>query len=109
MIDNKQDCLDHLAYRLSRSAEWRGTQADRFPNDKRNASAGAKLKKLAENACTIPDTKWNALAPFFDQNGTRWLDAVSTTSRDVGFRKTPADFDGYLDNLISNLSKPTRH
>ncbi len=109
MIDDKQECLDHLAYRLSRSSEWRGTQADRFPDDKRNLNAAAKLKALAVNARTIPDTKWKTLAPFFDPNNTGWLDAVSTTSRDVGFRNTPSDFDGYLDKLIYNLSKPTRH
>lgn len=109
MIDIKQECLDHLAYRLSRSSEWRGSQADRFPNDRRNINAAAKLQELAANARTIPDSKWNALAPYFDPNNTRWLDAVSTTSRDVGFRNTPSDFDGYLDKLISNLSKPTRH
>ncbi|MBB5053051.1 hypothetical protein HNQ36_003042 [Afipia massiliensis] len=109
MIDNKQDCLDHLAYRLSRSSEWRTKQSERFSDDPRNKRAAARLKDLAANCRIIPDSKWLKLAPYFDPTNNRWLDAVSNTSGDVGFRKTPADFDGYLDNLISNLSRPTRH
>ena len=109
MIDNKQDCIDHLAYRLSRSAEWRGTQAERFNDDARNARAAQKLKELSANCRAIPDSKWVVIAPYFDPSGNRWLDAVSNTSRDVCFRNNPKDFDGYLDNLISALTKPTRH
>jgi len=108
MID-KQECIGHLASRISRSAKWRTIQSERFGDDARNARAAAKLNELAANCRAIPDSKWTKIAPYFDPSGNRWLDAVSNTSRDVGFRKTPADFDGYLDNLISNLSKPTRH
>jgi hypothetical protein len=54
----------------------------------------------------IPDLIWTAIAPYYNECDSRWLAAVSDTNRDIGFKRHPRDFSGYLENLVENL---TRH
>jgi hypothetical protein len=108
MIDQKQEFIEHLAYRLPRAAAWRQSQAEKFPNDKRNLRAAERLRALATDM-NVPDAIWANIRTHFDPCSPRWLDAISTTSREVGFRTRPNDFSEYLETLISNLSKPTRY
>jgi hypothetical protein len=101
-MTTKDDCLAYLSHRAERGAEWREQLALKYP-DKRNLKAAERLRAIAATL-DISAELWPAIAPHYDEADPRWLDAVSTTNRDVVFRQRPKDSEGYLRNLISNLT-----
>jgi len=56
-----------------------------------------------ESQIVIPDNVWEKLAPLVSDLAC--LAAISETNRDVAFRKHPADFSAWLENLHSNLPR----
>jgi hypothetical protein len=113
-LDNKQEslklldkteCENHIQHSLRSCRNWRLNRAETFPGDKRNMRAANRLLELSSNVA-IPDIVWSKIAPYFGKYDTRWQDAVSQTNREIEFLKKPSDFDGYLHNLVVNV---TRH
>ncbi|HEV2154648.1 hypothetical protein [Bradyrhizobium sp.] len=86
---------------LRRTARWRRTIAQRFPNDPRNIGAAERLGDIAGRV-SLSGEQCAALAPHFDDR-ERWNDALSDTSRAVGIRLGFDSFDAYVQNLIGAL------
>lgn len=86
---------------LKRTARWRKSVAERFPNDPRNLPAADRLGGLARQVA-LTDEQYAALAPHFN-GGERWNDALSDTSRFVGMRPGFDSFDAYTRQLIGTL------
>jgi hypothetical protein len=102
-MTTKNDCLESLSLNLAKTGPWRGLQSKKWPDDTRNGPAAQRLADLAEQATDISDHQWALLAPHFDPADRRWNDAVSTASRDVGFRSKPATFDAYVETVLAAL------
>jgi hypothetical protein len=102
-MTTKNDFLDFLRINLAKSANWRRLQALRWPDDARNERAAQRLFLLASQATDINDDAWDHVGPYFDPNDRRWHEAVSSASRDVGFRTSPHDFNSYVQNVIDTL------
>jgi hypothetical protein len=105
MTNYKDHCTRYLSNRLRGSSDWRRAQGTKFPADTRNDEASLRLLEL-ESLIEISDLIWTAIAPYYNENDSRWLAAVSDTNRNIGFRRHPRDSSGYLENLVENL---TRH
>jgi hypothetical protein len=86
---------------LKRTARWRKSVAQRFPNDPRNPAAADLLGRLAQEV-SLTEHQCAALAPHFD-GSERWNDALSDTSRFVGIRPGFNTFDAYTQQLIGAL------
>ncbi|WP_445216192.1 hypothetical protein ACKWRH_28285 [Bradyrhizobium sp. Pa8] len=86
---------------LKRTARWRRTIAQRFPNDPRNMAAADRLGDLARQVF-LTGEQCAALAPHFDDS-ERWNDVLSDTSRAVGIRPGLDSFDAYAQRLIGAL------
>jgi hypothetical protein len=86
MISNsKQNCIDDLSASITRSANWRRALQTKF-NDPRNERAAARLDKLASETNDLSDEAWSELKSHYNWASGRWSEAVSQTSRQVGFR-----------------------
>jgi hypothetical protein len=94
MTNYKEYCTKYLSNRLRGSSDWRRAQGTKF-NDARNDKASQRLLEL-ESSIEIPDAIWNDIAPYYNENDSRWLAAVSDTNRDIGFRRHPRDFSTSL-------------
>jgi hypothetical protein len=92
MFHNKTNFGAALSEQFRTSALWRKAQAKRFKYDARNAEASQRLLEL-ESQIVIPDDVWEKIKPL-----------VSDPNRDVGFRKHPADFADWLEDLHANLA-----
>jgi hypothetical protein len=101
-FNNKSDFTTTLSDQFRMSANWRKAQAKRYAYDARNAEAAQRLLAL-KSEINIPDSVWLQLEPLVSDPAC--LAVVSETNRDVGFRKHPADFAAWLENLHSNLSR----
>jgi hypothetical protein len=55
-----------------------------------------------ESQIVIPDDVWEKIKPLVSD--PICLAAISETNRDVGFRKHPADFADWLEDLHANLA-----
>ena len=104
MISRLKDCQQYVVGRCHASANWRDEQLIRFPYDKRNGEAAIRLRQLA-GEIHITESEWEELSPFYDEYDARWLKAVSTTNRDIQFRKYPQDSAAYLQQLTANLTR----
>ena len=102
MIPRLHDCQQYLVGRCYSSADWRDSQQIRFAHDKRNGEAAIRLRELA-GEIKISEAEWEELSPFYDETNARWLEAVTTTNRDIKFRKHPQDSAAYLQQLAANL------
>ena len=101
-MTSRDDCLAYLSHRAERAADWREQLALKYP-DPKNLKAAARLRAIAAGL-DIPAETWPEIQPYYDESDPRWLDAVSITNRDIVFRQRPKDSEGYLRNLISNLT-----
>jgi hypothetical protein len=101
MFHNKPNFTVTLADQFRTSSNWRKAQAKRFTHDARNAEAAQRLLELALEI-VIPADVWQQLAPLIADPGC--LSAISETNRDVAFRRHPANFSAWLENLLSNLT-----
>ncbi len=102
MFNNKNIFASTLADQFRTSSNWRKAKAKRYTHDTRNAEASQRLLEL-ESQIFIPDNVWERLAPLVSDPAC--LAAISETNRDVGFRKHPAEFSAWLENLHSNLTR----
>jgi hypothetical protein len=101
MFNNKTVFAGTLSDQFRTSSNWRKAQAKRFTHDTRNAKAAQRLLEL-QSQIVIPDNVWETLEQLVSDSAC--LAAISETNRDVGFRKHPADFAAWLENLHSNLT-----
>jgi hypothetical protein len=101
MFNNKTVFAGTLSDQFRTSSNWRKAQAKRFTHDTRNAKAAQRLLEL-ESQIVIPDNVWETLEQLVSDSAC--LAAISETNRDVGFRKHPADFAAWLENLHSHLT-----
>jgi hypothetical protein len=101
-MNAKNDCRDCLSLNLAKTGAWRSLQLKKWPDDTRNAHAAQRLADLAADADINPD-QWALLAPYYPPADRRWNDAISTASRDVGFRSRPATFDAYVETVLAAL------
>src|SRR5712664_4924004 len=102
MFNNKNIFASTLSDQFRTSSNWRKAQAKRFTHDARNAEAAKRLLEL-ESQIVIPENVRQQLAPLVADPA--YLAAISETNRDVAFRKHPADFSAWLENLHSNLTR----
>jgi len=102
MFNNKNIFASTLADQFHTSSNWRKAKAKRYTHDTRNAEASQRLLEL-ESQLFIPDNVWERLAPLVSDPAC--LAAISETNRDAGFRKHPAEFSAWLENLHSNLTR----
>jgi hypothetical protein len=103
---NKQICIDDLSAGMKRSANWRRGLQAKFPDDSRNGRAATKLDQLAGEAKDLGDHAWEKLVPYYNWSSAKWSDAVSQTSRQVGFRSVD-DLPAFVERLVSILSQPS--
>jgi hypothetical protein len=102
MLTNKNRFINTVSDQFRNTAEWRQAKADRFSHDSRNADAARRLREL-EYQVMISDDTWDEIESLvWDHRAC--LAAISETNRDVGFKKHPRDFAGWLENFISNLA-----
>ena len=100
-FNNKSEFAATLSDQFRTSSNWRKAQAKRYAHDTRNGEAAQRLLEL-ESQIVIPDNVWEKLAPLVSDSAC--LAAISETNRDVGFRKHPANFSAWLENLHANLA-----
>jgi hypothetical protein len=104
MIDNnKQNCIDSLNGSLTRTANWRRSLQQKYPNDFRNGRAAEALHKLAGETNGLTDHAWSELRPFYNWSSPTWSEAVSAAARKVGFHNvnTLSDFAKTLLDILS--------
>ena len=81
MIENeKVDCIDALAFGLTRTRAWREKMASRYPADKRNALAVQSLTRSVTNAA-LSDSDWLRLKPNSGWASESWRQSVCDTAR----------------------------
>jgi hypothetical protein len=104
IINSKQNCKIDLSASVKRTANWRRQIKAKF-NDDRNGPAAERLDQLAIEISNLGDEAWEELKPFYNWSSGEWSEAVSQTSRLVGFRgvNTLADF---VNQLVGILSQP---
>ena len=98
---NRNDFTKTLSQQFRMSAKWRKSNAKRY-NDDRNLEAAKRLLEL-ESQIVIQDEVWEHLKPLV--SGPPSLAAISQTNREVGFKRHPADFTAWLENLHAELTR----
>jgi hypothetical protein len=108
MIENEYEhCASFTSRRLTKTRLWRESLAVRYPEDKRNRLAADSLAELAKAFADLTQSDWLQLKPFYNWDCQRWQEAVSITSRRVGFqygRTLPI----FIMNLVGALSLNSR-
>jgi hypothetical protein len=102
--NNKQYCVESLSSSIKRTAAWRRSLQTRYPNDNRNGRAAAKLDQLAGEANDLTDEAWSELQKFYAWDSWKWSEAVSQTSRQVGFRNVDT-LPVFTKTLVGILSE----
>ena len=90
----RHECVDLIALKLSKTAEWRRMQARRFPGDNRNLRAAQRL---------APDDVWDGLKEHYHWSNEKFGEVVSATNRGVVFRHSTPDFHSYTRNLLADV------
>jgi hypothetical protein len=104
MTNTKEDFAHYCSNRFIYGSAWRQTKQKNFPSDPRNGRAALRLLEL-ESQIEIPDDMWEKIEPHYDEMSSNFLNAVTDTNREVGFKRHPADFTAWLENLHSNLTR----
>ncbi|MDB5553816.1 MAG: phage integrase [Rhizobium sp.] len=99
----RQDCLDLISHKLSRTSEWRLALAGKYPGDDRNGRAALKLADFAAEATCLPDDIWADLEPHYNWASENFADTVSMTNRNVIFRKRTPELASYWHALASDI------
>jgi len=103
MINNsKQNCIDDLSASLIRSSNWRRGLQSKF-DDPRNGRAET-LDKLAGETNDLTDEARSELKPFYNWASGKWSEAVSQTSRQVGFRNVNT-LPAFVSSLVGILDQ----
>jgi hypothetical protein len=103
ILNDKYNCTEHIAMKLGSASQWRSGRDVAFPGDPRNLKAAGRLAALADDASFMTDTDWQSLKPHFPWQGERWMVSVCLATREVGFKRHPADFSAFIGNLVSIL------
>jgi len=108
IIENeKDDCVQSIAFGLTRTALWRDKIFERY-GDQRNVWASKALRKLAGDTPALSEESWAQLQPHYDWGSERWREAISQTARQVGFNHKSKSFPFFVKNLVGVLlSQPT--
>jgi hypothetical protein len=107
MITNsKSNCINDISASMARTAIWRRGLQAKYSNDVRNGQAADVLKRFADEINDLSDEQWLELKPYYSWSSGEWSEAVSQTSRLVGFRgaNTLADFVNHLVGILSQSS-----
>jgi hypothetical protein len=101
-MNDHDAALDSIQTRIAQTAVWRRGLANRYPADPRNIAAADCLDALAQGSGrSVHGGTWEAIVPFVK---TRMFDDVlNETSREVGFRRRPKDFNAYLVIVADKL------
>jgi hypothetical protein len=99
-FSNKHEFVETLYDQFRVSEKWRKTNAKRYSQDPRNAEAAKRLLEL-KSQIFISDENWERFRPLV--SGPTCLEDISLTNREVGFKRHPATFADWLENLHSNL------
>lgn len=102
LFKNKSEFVDTLSDQFRVAAKWRKNQSRKYSHDARNAEAAQRLLEL-KSQISVADEVWQHLSPLVTDPSC--LEAISETNRDVAFRKHPADFTAWLENLHTNLTR----
>jgi len=100
----KSDCIESLFTGLTKASRWRQTLVDQY-TDPRNSRAAARLAELADETTNLSDDYWRVLKPHFHSNPTRWREALSPATRQVGFLYKKVSFPFFVRTLIGLLSE----
>ena len=104
MISNdKQGCMDHIGGSVKRSANWRRQLQTKWP-DQRNERAAVALDRLAYESSYMTDRDFARLAPHYSWSSATFADAVSETSRLVGYRGVDS-FPDFMNALARILNR----
>jgi hypothetical protein len=105
MISNisKSNCIENMSASIKRSADWRRNLQTKYPDDPRNGRAADKLDRLANDLKEMGNEDWLKLKPFYNWASGKWSEAVSQTSRCVGYRgvETVSEFVSHLAGILS--------
>jgi hypothetical protein len=97
-------CRDDIVLNITKGVSWRKTQAQRWPDDTRNAAAADALSDLALQSTDLDDDVWERLEPHFHPTNQHWRDAVSAATREVGFRTWPDSFADFVENVLDRVT-----
>src|SRR5260221_1643356 len=95
--NNKQNCIYDLSSSIKRTAIWRRRLQAKY-NDPGNGRAAENLERLAIEVTELTDEQWSQLLRFYDWASGTWSDAISQTSRLVGFRNVNT-LPAFVDQL----------
>lgn len=102
------DCslvIDRLRLRLSAAARWRRDLAKKFPDDPRNNRASQRLFELAASTAfeRVDEPAVEILLPHIESPA--FAAAASSAARDIGFRKTVPDINGFVALVHEHLAE----
>jgi hypothetical protein len=99
---SKSNCIEDMSASIKRSAAWRRNLQAKYP-DPKNGRAADKLDRLASDLKEMNNEDWLALKPFYKWSSGKWSEAVSETSRCVGYRgvETVSEFVSHLAGILS--------
>jgi hypothetical protein len=101
IIENeKDDCIQSIAFGLNRTSLWRDKIFERY-GDQRNVWASKALKKLAGDTPGLSEESWAQLFRALAR------EAIGQAARQVGFNHKSKSFPFFVKNLIGVLSLPT--
>jgi hypothetical protein len=103
MISNsKTNCIEDMCASVKRSAIWRRGLHAKY-NDPRNSKAADTLDRLANEIHDMTDEEFSQLSSYYNWASGKWSEAVSETSRRVGFRYVDS-VPVFLNHLVGILA-----
>ena len=103
IFNNKQSCAADISNSVRGSATWRRGLQAKYPNA-RNFRAAATLDRIADEVYDMTDEQFKQLSRYYNWSSLTWSEAVSETSRLVGYRGVDTLSD-YINALAHTLSK----
>jgi hypothetical protein len=103
MTINIKNCTNDLRASISRTRDWRRVLKGKY-NDSRNGLAAELLGQIIADIDAASPETFAEVLPFYSWVSPTWSEAVSSVSREVGFRNVN-DLPTYLDRLVSVLSQ----
>jgi hypothetical protein len=77
----------------------------KYPSDIRNPRAAETLERLVDEAPSLTDEQFTALAPHFNWSSERWQNALALAARHVEFAPGIRTFEAFINDLIDILSE----
>lgn len=102
--------IDEIVDQVVHRAEWRRSQADRFPNDaRRNQAAAERLDRIAED---LPRLEGSSLEHRLeawarsdsDSDVEQFTMILDEQVRQVGFSFSPNNADEFLEGVLGALT-----